>query len=818
MKSALRKALPLLLCLILCICLAPVAWASSFVVTDVTAGSDYIISFDPNGGYGTMEKMIVYSGSDVILPSNCFIREPYIFLGWNTKSDGSGMMYGDEEWIPAGDITYDLTLYAQWDTAILFDPNGGYGSMDPQYITIGEETILQTCKFYRNNYVFSHWNTQPDGSGDSYANEGTIFPATSMTLYAQWVKNYYSVSYNSNGGGGIIGLNTVSKGQSTTVWENAFNAPSFDKIFAEWNTRPDGTGISYHPGDPIRSDDISSDITLYAIWRDKLTISFYPGDDSGDFQIQEVPRETPVKLSAFKSFGFAPPEGQTFAYWKDDFGNRYFNGQEVYLTSDLRLTAVYGETIQITYNANGGTLSSGTQTGNSLRAKAAKDTDYQIYSQEYLRLNRSGYEFLGWALGAGASYPMYMDGEIIPQGFSQDTTLYAVWNQLDFVGIVSITGSMTDMAEQGLVGETLFIDISDETVYFDYSYQWLRDGITVPGAFMQSYMPTAEDYGHRITCRVTANDAMGRSTNVSVNYKDIGVEASYKEIDIVDNSPDENDCLLGLTEGMTYSFNSVDPTDRQPVDSRLVTRGGIKAFPFTKSGTYRFFDTRGRLAATAVASNWFTLNYEITSVSDHGSIGSGTVQMKNGSTVLSAISNFKDKSGNTIIRGNGTNTWLVREGAETDLRLTVRPAGQSCGIVYLNGAELFNAKTEQTFSLGALSGPEFFDIIFLQMNNTPKYDFALTLPASLSEIEDETFAGGGFSYVVVPAQVAKIGSRAFADCQNLRFIEIMGMNVEIAPDAFKNVSELTIFYPYGSNVSDYRPQPGTSITFTPIYR
>ncbi len=727
----------------------------------------------------------------------------------------------------------DTVLSTQPNVTVTYNANGGYGSMNPQTVTSGQALMLSPNTFSRANYAFSHWNTKPDGSGISYANEGTVFPTASMTLYAQWVKNYYSVNYNSNGGGGVMGLNTVFKGLSTTVRENEFNAPSYSKVFSEWNTSPDGTGISYQPGDPIWSDDIPSDITLYAIWVDKLTIYYYPGSGSGVSQIQEVPRGTPVNLSAFNSLGFTAPENMTFAYWTDNYGSRYFNGQEIYPTTDLRLTAVYGETINITYNANGGTLKSGSQTGISLRTKAAKNVDYRLYTQEYLSLTRSGYEFLGWALGPSAALPkagweVYSEPIVVPEGFSQDTTIYAVWNQLGFEGTVTISGSLTDMASDGLVGETLTADVTNETKFFDYEYQWLRDGMPINGAFMQTYIVTAEDYGRTITCRVSAYGA-DPSTKYSVNYKEIRIGAAYKEIDIVNNAPeDEDDYFYGLTENMSYTFNSTNPRDRKPVSnpsSNLVIVNGVLAFRFTQQGTYRFYDvidktdlTKGSLIATVEVRNWYTLDYEITNISDHGSVGSGTVQMKNGSTVLYMSSNIKDSSGNTIIKGNGANTWLVREGASTDLKITVRPGSNSYAFVYLSGAELFRTGTEQTVSLGSLTGPEHYDIVFLQINNMPKFDIALTLPASLTELEEEAFAGGAFSYVVVPAQVTKIGSRAFADCRNLQYIEILGMNVEIAPDAFEHVSKLTIFYPYGSNVSDYTAQPGTSITFTPIYR
>ena len=388
------------------------------------------------------------------------------------------------------------------------------------------------------------------------------------------------------------------------------------KIFAEWNTvekpTPANPGISYHPGDKIGTelDEITKepkDITLYAIWKDYVTVYFYPAD--GSYATQNVPENTDTKLKTYSDLGFKEktPEGQTFAYWVDAVGTKYFDGQEVNLAENLTLQAVYGNSIDLVYNANGGTITYNEKTGSSLRATIAKDMEYQLYTEEYLQLKRSGYDFLGWALGAGADEPKkdekddwrrWKDSEktisnepiIVKEGFPGDTTIYAVWEQLDFEGIVTIMGSVTDLKEKGLVGETLTADVNGDKEFFDYKYQWLRDGVEIKNPLdpedpdygrQQTYTVTPEDFEHRITCRVTAEDAKGEKTKLSINYKEIELDAYEKTIDIVDNLPeDEDDYLYGLTNGMKYSFNSTDPKDREYVDDKLITINGVKAFPF----------------------------------------------------------------------------------------------------------------------------------------------------------------------------------------------------------------------------------------------
>ena len=84
------------------------------------ASFTYTIAFNKNnsGASGTMSSVTKTSASQMNLPANTFTAPTNkVFIGWNTKADGTGEMYRD------GDIITDLTgatsggtitLYAQW--------------------------------------------------------------------------------------------------------------------------------------------------------------------------------------------------------------------------------------------------------------------------------------------------------------------------------------------------------------------------------------------------------------------------------------------------------------------------------------------------------------------------------------------------------------------------------------------------------------------------------------------------------------------------------------------------------------------------------
>ena len=72
----------------------------------------YTITFNANGGEGSMEPQRFEVGVDTALNTNAFTRENYKFIGWNTAADGSGATYADEGAIL--ELSGDMTLYAQW--------------------------------------------------------------------------------------------------------------------------------------------------------------------------------------------------------------------------------------------------------------------------------------------------------------------------------------------------------------------------------------------------------------------------------------------------------------------------------------------------------------------------------------------------------------------------------------------------------------------------------------------------------------------------------------------------------------------------------
>ena len=152
----------------------------------------YIVTYNSNGGTGTMESSTYTEGVSKKLTKNTFTKTGYTFSGWNTKEDGSGTSYKDEESVT---ISEKSTLYAQWKAntyIVKYDANEGTGTMSSSKYTYDKELVLTKNTFTREGYIFDGWNTKEDGSGTDYKDGQSVKNLTdknndTITLYAQWI-------------------------------------------------------------------------------------------------------------------------------------------------------------------------------------------------------------------------------------------------------------------------------------------------------------------------------------------------------------------------------------------------------------------------------------------------------------------------------------------------------------------------------------------------------------------------------------------------------------------------------------------------------
>ena len=276
------------------------------------------ISFDPNGGTGTMKPMRVKAGVGYTLPECTFTPpEGKEFAGWLAVN---GNVY------PAGhDVysTYDQSLKATWkdkkvaEVTISFDPNGGTGTMQPMTVKSGENFTLPECTF-----------TPPEGKEFAgwLAANGTVYPAgdiafstTDCVLKATWkdkaevdvtqmftdvTKNWaypgiqYCVTHGIMGGmgdGTFAPTGTTTRAQIVQILYNLEGTPAvsgttpFTDLTANWykpailwayqNNVVAGTSpITFDPERPVTREQIAVILTQYMFHVLKMNRTSTPAD------------------------------------------------------------------------------------------------------------------------------------------------------------------------------------------------------------------------------------------------------------------------------------------------------------------------------------------------------------------------------------------------------------------------------------------------------------------------------------------------------------------------------------------------------------
>ena len=154
----------------------------------------YAVTFDINYGEGTNpETQIVLLGQKATEPT-VDARTGYIFGGWKN---------GDANYDFNTAVTSNLYLTAKWTPityTVQFDKNNenASGTMDAVVATYDQWTSIPTCTFTApTGYAMKEygWNTEADGSGDSFYAENGDFrnlaneQGATVTLYAQWGKD-----------------------------------------------------------------------------------------------------------------------------------------------------------------------------------------------------------------------------------------------------------------------------------------------------------------------------------------------------------------------------------------------------------------------------------------------------------------------------------------------------------------------------------------------------------------------------------------------------------------------------------------------------
>ena len=158
------------------------------------AARTFWVSFDANGGKGSMDAMEATSGAAVTLPNNRFKRSDYMFLGWGTEKNGA-LAYKNKQTVVFQEDS-PSKLYALWtkkNYKVKFYANGGKGKMSTLSMVYGKAAKLPANQFERGGYLFIGWAQTKRAAAagkvaykDGKSVKNLVVSGKTAKLYAVW--------------------------------------------------------------------------------------------------------------------------------------------------------------------------------------------------------------------------------------------------------------------------------------------------------------------------------------------------------------------------------------------------------------------------------------------------------------------------------------------------------------------------------------------------------------------------------------------------------------------------------------------------------
>lgn len=289
-----------------------------------------------------------------------------------TVWDTNKLLYVDQD-IKAT-MQYDPITYV-----IKYDPNGATDgdAMPVQPVKYDVTATLTKNTYKRNGYIFTGWK-----SGDTHYDDGAEVRNLSSTdnatvvMTAQWEPAAYTITFDKNRDDATGTTASMDMGHDETkeLTPNGFVSPTAH--FSSWNTRPDGSGVTYANKQQVKNliSGSSNSITLYAQWsKSDYTVLFVDGL-TGDTIVARTVNNGETAVAPTKPIH----KGYTALAWSGNYQN---------VTKDETVTVNYRpNTYTISFKGNGG---EGSMPDEAMTYDTAKTLSKCAFT-------KTGYSFAGW--------------------------------------------------------------------------------------------------------------------------------------------------------------------------------------------------------------------------------------------------------------------------------------------------------------------------------------------------------------------------------------------------------------------------------------
>ena len=519
--------------------------------------SDYSGEFDVPTGFSLVEDTTVYDAGNGGTVINCDYRRNYYAVSVadgvgsenaalaGTYSDGHGnykygstvsvsatlksgyknmQFYNGSEVMPSTNFTVPAGTVAITAKAtpiefhVTYNGNGNTGGTAPgaqDFIYGTAQTVADASTMVKDNFQFSHWNTDAGNNGTSInpGDDGSTLSAidgSSVTLYAIWERqkvdytaNYYFQNTD-NDQYTLVETKTLKAKPNSTV---SLNTETDGNAAFKYATTPQGMGLNAIASTQNAVIGETDNTVTVNVYYDRNVYEVAASLSSASDGISNVTGSGSyrygalVNITAVAKTGYHSPRIITVSNASASVGTA---STSFYMpAADVIVTAKASpNTVSVTYNGNGNT--SGTIPANQVFSYGTSGTIPGVGN-----LQKTGYTFLGWSESASATTATWTAGEnstalgLVNSTASKDTTLYAVWQPNQYTVTVNQGAHVASVTGAG-----------------NYDY---NSSVTVGGTYDVGYhFSSVSGDKSTATFNMPANDV-----NVTVNAAPNKVTISY---------------------------------------------------------------------------------------------------------------------------------------------------------------------------------------------------------------------------------------------------------------------------------------------------
>ncbi len=425
----------------------------------------------------TVTSVIAKYTENIDLAAPVYTLKGYTFSGWNTKSDGTGVIYNPDESVSRLTTGESVTLYAQWEPQsyeVYFDANGGSGTMVEQVMVYDKPEALDACTFAPPEGMrFAGWMRTGVLGGTLRADQSMVVNlcncsdesniANGYTLAARWISaEVPSVSVTLDGESYDVGKSIMIKKDNPDSTDDSgeYSLLGTDGIYTcdPLVTLSDGTYSIYVGGSDTNINlviDANDKNANYAVV-EYYSVSVESDGRFDNTALQEnnkvVLKGSSVNISAKNAE--IQDSGYVFDKWVcvGCIGNfvdsTAYDSSAIIKVNETTVLKAVSKPIQYTVKFDGN-IPSGSE---SVLSGTVENQNYTYDTEQNLHANAyslTGYTFQGWNTKADGTGDAYADKAVVKNLTSvndSEVILYAQWkaNSYDiiFSGLESDSGQM----------------------------------------------------------------------------------------------------------------------------------------------------------------------------------------------------------------------------------------------------------------------------------------------------------------------------------------------------------------------------------------